>query len=115
MPLQNRVNPMGDIIATSARGSLMGNRGGSMHNDNKELMSISKTSRWITCQLAFKGRKRELMSKGLYTELFFSMKLQHFLLGIDPVLSVEERYNEFKSAWVDANSDLQKEGFTSDK
>ena len=27
MPLQNRVNPFGELIATPARGTLMGNRG----------------------------------------------------------------------------------------
>ena len=32
MPRQNRVTPAGEIIATSARGLLMGNRG-CLHND----------------------------------------------------------------------------------
>ena len=35
MPLQNRVSPFGELFATPARGLLMGNRGGRIHNDNK--------------------------------------------------------------------------------
>ena len=32
MPLQNRVDPFGDLFASSARGLLMGNRGGRFHD-----------------------------------------------------------------------------------
>ena len=33
MPLQNRVNPFGELFATPARGTLFGNRGGRFHTD----------------------------------------------------------------------------------
>lgn len=72
MPLQNRVTPEGEIIATAARGSLMGNRGGAIHRSDRTLTSrrwVSK--RWIACRLEFKGRHREVMTPGRYTELFF--------------------------------------------
>jgi hypothetical protein len=50
----------------------MGNRGGCIHDDNKQLKKRRWTSqRWIICVLDFKGRQRTLMSPGLYTELFF--------------------------------------------
>ena len=32
MPLQNRVTPFGELIAIAARGTLMGNRGGRLHD-----------------------------------------------------------------------------------
>lgn len=72
MPLQNRVTPEGEIIATPHRGTLMGNRGGRLHDDNKQLGARRWASnRWIACALAFRGRKREVMAPGQYTELFF--------------------------------------------
>jgi hypothetical protein len=33
MPLQNRVDPFGELFATPTRGLLMGNRGGRIHTD----------------------------------------------------------------------------------
>ena len=47
MPLQNRVTPDGQIIATSARGTLMGNRGGMMHRIDKTL----GPKRWVSKSL----------------------------------------------------------------
>lgn len=70
MPLQNRVTPGGAIIATPARGTLMGNRG-ILHDDGKRLVRTSRNTMWLICRLDFKGRRREIMSPGRYTELFF--------------------------------------------
>jgi len=70
-PLQNRVDPFGDLIAVAARGLFMGNRGGRIHDDRRRLLTRRWTSkRWIVCVCAFKGRWREVWGKG-YTELFF--------------------------------------------
>jgi hypothetical protein len=72
MPLQNRVTPDGDIVATSHRGTMMGNRGGCFHRDDRTLSKRRWASKqWICCVLSFKARKRQLMQPGLYTELFF--------------------------------------------
>jgi len=72
MPLQNRVDPFGHDHAVTARGMFMGNRGGCFHRDDRTLKPTHWANRqWITCRLEFKGRKRELMAPGLYTELFF--------------------------------------------
>lgn len=72
MPLQNRVDPFGRIQAASERGLFMGNRGGCFHTDEKALKSTHwKTRQWITCLLEFKGRQRDQMMPGKYTELFF--------------------------------------------
>jgi len=71
-PLQNRVTPFGDIVATPARGTMMGNRGGRLHDGQKRLGSRRWTSkRWICCELVFKGRRRPVMAPNSYTELFF--------------------------------------------
>lgn len=70
-PLQNRVDPFGAFHATVARGSLMGNRGGRLHRDDRTLGRRRWTSkRWIACRCEFKGRRREVWGDG-YTELFF--------------------------------------------
>lgn len=71
-PLQNRVTPTGDIIATSARGLYMGNRGGKIHAPETRTLTNRRwaSQRWICCVTDFKGRSREIMGDG-YTELFF--------------------------------------------
>jgi hypothetical protein len=71
VPLQNRVDPFGELNAVAARGLLFGNRGGRIHDDNRSLTRRRWTSRaWICCRLAFKGRHRAVWGRG-YTELFF--------------------------------------------
>lgn len=99
MPLQNRVTPSGTIVKTSARGTLMGNRG-VLHNKDKELRHTFKIKPWITCALQFKGRQRELMSPGGYTELFFLDEVTAFAAGHRPCAECRRaRYNEFRGAW----------------
>ena len=41
-PLQNRVDPFGELHAVAERGGLMGNRGGRLHRDDRTLSG----SRW---------------------------------------------------------------------
>lgn len=84
-PLQNRVLPTGEIIAISQRGSLMGNRGGRLHDpDSRELGARRWASRrWICCALHFKNRQREVMGPG-YTELFFLDEVTALAAGHRP-------------------------------
>jgi hypothetical protein len=71
MPLQNRVDPFGELCAVPARGLFFGNRGGRIHRDDRTLSRRRWTSRaWICCRLEFKGRHRAVWGKS-YTELFF--------------------------------------------
>jgi hypothetical protein len=71
MPLQNRVTPLGDLVADHARGTLFGNRGGKFHRDDRTLGARRWASRqWICCVLDFKGRQRDVWGR-YYTELFF--------------------------------------------
>lgn len=85
MPLQNRVTPLGEIIATSARGTLMGNRGGVLHTRDRKLGPKRWASKqWIYCRLSFKGRWREVMGPDSYTELFFLDEATAFAAGHRP-------------------------------
>jgi hypothetical protein len=71
MPLQNRVDPFGELNAVAARGLFFGNRGGRFHRADRTLTRRRWTSRmWICCRLAFKGRHRTVWGQS-YTELFF--------------------------------------------
>src|SRR5262249_60643910 len=70
MPLQNRVTPLGELIATCERGTFMGNRG-VLHDAGGRIKRAWQLKRWIVCVLQFRGRKRTVMSPGRYTELFF--------------------------------------------
>jgi len=71
MPLQNRVDPFGDLVADAARGLFFGNRGGRFHTDAKTLTTRRWASRqWICCVLDFKGRHRDVWGR-FFTELFF--------------------------------------------
>lgn len=71
MPLQNRVDPFGALVADAARGLFMGNRGGRFHRDDRTLATRRWASKqWICCALGFRERHRAVWGRG-YTELFF--------------------------------------------
>jgi hypothetical protein len=38
MPYQNRVSPNGEIFRSPSRGTFMGNRGGTLHNERREIV-----------------------------------------------------------------------------
>ncbi|SDR52138.1 hypothetical protein SAMN05444161_5188 [Rhizobiales bacterium GAS191] len=85
MPLQNRVTPFGEIVATPERGTLFGIRGGRIHDPvTRTLLKRRFTSRrWICCELQFKGRKHEVFGHG-YTALFFLDEATAFAAGHRP-------------------------------
>src|SRR3954469_18219800 len=83
MPRQNRVTPFSTIIATSARGRWLGNRG-CIHDDLGHIRRLYQTRRWIICQLQYKGRRRNLMQPGRWTELFFLDEATAFAAGHRP-------------------------------
>jgi hypothetical protein len=100
MPLQNRVDPFGNLIRTPARGAMMGNRGGALHNSEREIVRTYKSRRWITCVLEFRGRHRTVMSERRYTELFFLDEAVAFAAGHRPCAECRrESFNAFKDAW----------------
>ena len=100
MPLQNRVDPFGELFRTSARGTMMGNRGGALHNSDREIIRCFKSRRWITCVLQFRGRHRIVMSERRYTELFFLDEAVAFAAGHRPCAECRrERFNAFRHSW----------------
>jgi hypothetical protein len=100
MPLQNRVSPYGVLFRTPSRGTLMGNRGGCIHNDRREIVRPFKSRRWIACVLEFKDRHRVVMTPNLYTELFFLDEAVALAAGHRPCAECRrERYNAFRTAW----------------
>jgi hypothetical protein len=100
MPLQNRVDPFANIFRTPARGTMMGNRGGALHNSDREIVRGYKSRRWIACVLEFRGRYRKVMSEGRYTELFFLDEATSFAAGHRPCAECRrERYNAFRESW----------------
>ena len=103
MPRQNRVTPFGEIVATPERGTLMGNRG-LLHDGDGRIIRLWRERRWIICLLRFKGRKRQVMSPGLYTELFFLDEATALAAGHRPCAECRrERFNEFRDAWLRGN------------
>lgn len=72
MPLQNRVTPLGELIATPERGLVYGNRG-CLHDEHGVIRRQWQVKRWISCRLQFRGRHRTggPMPPGRYTGLFF--------------------------------------------
>ena len=101
MPLQNRVDPYGTIFRTPARGTMMGNRGGAIHNGRREIVRPFLSRRWITCVLEFKNRHREVMTPGRYTELFFLDEAVSLAAGHRPCAECRrERYKAFRTAWA---------------
>jgi len=99
VPRQNRVDPFGNLIADSARGTLYGNRG-VLHADDGSIVRRHALRRWIYCRLEFKGRKRELLQPGRYTELFFLDEATALAAGHRPCAEcMRGRFNEFRAAW----------------
>ena len=84
MPLQNRVTPSGELIITPARGLLMGNRGGRLHDARRTLGTRRWASKqWICCKLDFKDRHRKVWGNS-YSELFFLDEVTAFAAGHRP-------------------------------
>ena len=71
MPRQNRVTPLGELVADPARGLVYGNRG-CLHDAEGRIVRSYNGKRWISCRLAFRDwHRKPLMQPGRFTELFF--------------------------------------------
>jgi hypothetical protein len=95
-PRENRVTPLGDLIATPARGLVYGNRG-CLHDDSGRIRRRYNGKRWIACRLRFKDwRRSPLLQPGKFTELFFLDEATAFAAGHRPcALCRREDYNSF--------------------
>ena len=100
MPLRNRVTPLGDIVATEHRGTLMGNRG-VLHDDDGMLRRDWQVRRWIACRLEFRGRHRELLQPRRWTELFFLDEATALAAGHRPCAECRNAdFRRFQAAWL---------------
>ena len=100
MPRQNRVTPLGELIADPARGLVYGNRG-CLHDHEGRIRRRYNGKRWISCRLEFKGWHRTpLMQPGRFTELFFLDEAAAFAAGHRPcALCRREDYKRFTAIW----------------
>ena len=105
MPLQNRVTPMGDIIATPQRGLFTGNRGIIHDPATKTLLKKRWSSpAWITCVCEFRDWRRKVMGGRSWTELFFLDEATAFAAGHRPCFFCRrDDANRFRTAWEKGN------------
>jgi hypothetical protein len=99
MPRQNRVTPSGEIIAAAERGTFFGNRG-VLHDEHGHIRRAWQLKRWIVCVLQFRGRHRQVMTPGRYTELFFLDEATALAAGHRPCAECRHaRYVDYCDAW----------------
>ena len=100
MPLQNRVTPLGELVADSGRGLVYGNRG-CLHDESGRIRRRYNGKRWIACRLRFRGWHRSpLLQPGRFTELFFLDEATAFAAGHRPcALCRREDYDRFAAIW----------------
>ncbi len=105
LPLQNRVTPTGEIIATPHRGLFTGNRGIIHDPTTKTLLTRRWASQaWLTCVCEFRGRRREVMGGRSWTELFFLDEATALAAGHRPCFFCRrDDANRFRAAWEEGN------------
>jgi hypothetical protein len=105
MPLQNRVTPTGEIIVTPHRGMFTGNRG-IIHDPATRTLLRKRWSSpaWLTCVCEFRGRRRDVMARRSWTELFFLDEATALAAGHRPCFYCRRNdANRFRAAWEAAN------------
>jgi hypothetical protein len=100
MPRQNRVTPLGELIADPARGLVYGNRG-CLHDSAGRIRRSHNGKRWIACRLRFRGWHRHpLLAPGRFTELFFLDEATAFAAGHRPcALCRRQDYDRLTELW----------------
>jgi len=106
MPLQNRVTPTGEIIATPHRGMFTGNRGIIHDPATKTLLRKRWASpAWIICVCEFRGWRRKVMGTRSWTELFFLDEATALAAGHRPCFFCRrDDANRFRAAWERGNA-----------
>lgn len=101
MHLQNRVTPFGDIVAIPQRGMLTGNRGIIHDPTTRTLLRRRWASKaWLVCACEYKGRRREVMARRSWTELFFLDEAVALAAGHRPCFVCRrEAAIAFRLAW----------------
>ncbi len=101
MPLQNRVLPTQEIVASPGRGLLMGNRG-SLHDGDRRIGTTRWRSKaWLCCLLDYKGVSRDPMPPGRWTALFFFDEAVALAAGHRPCAYCRRTdFNRYAEAWA---------------
>jgi hypothetical protein len=101
-PRQNRVTPLGDLVADPARGLVYGNRG-CLHDEAGRIRRHHAGKRWIACRLRFRGwRRGPLLQPGRFTELFFLDEATALAAGHRPCsLCRRADYRRLLEVWAD--------------
>lgn len=107
MPLQNRVTPLGELVADPARGLVYGNRG-CLHDAEGRIRRAYQVRRWIACRLEFRGRRRSpLQRAGRFTELFFLDEATAFAAGHRPCAECRRAdYDRFSAIWRELHDEI---------
>lgn len=101
-PAQNRVTPDGRIVASSIRGTWMGNRG-RLHDGSgaRVIRRRHRNKTWLICELEFKERRVSQWQPGRYTPLFFVDEASALAAGHRPCAECRRSsYNDFRTKWV---------------
>ena len=102
MPLQNRVTPFGDIVAIAQRGTFIGNRGIIHDPAARTLLGRRWTTKaWLVCLLHYKARRRDVMRRRSWTELFVLDEAVALAAGHRPCFYCRRNDAEaFRAAWA---------------
>jgi hypothetical protein len=112
VPLQNRVDPFGEVHAVPSRGMFTGNRG-VIHNPETKTLTARRwtTKAWLICECEFKGVRREPMGRNTHTgnagwtELFFLDEVTALAAGHRPCFYCRrEKAKEFAGCYAVALS-----------
>jgi hypothetical protein len=105
MPLQNRVTPLGEIVADPRRGLFTGNRG-IIHDPATKTLLKKRWSNpaWLICVCEFRGRRRKVMGGRSWSELFFLDEATALAAGHRPCFYCRrDDANRFRAAWEEGN------------
>lgn len=102
-PLQNRVTPFGEIVSIAQRGLFTGNRGILHDPATLTLRRRWAGKAWLVCTCDYKGRRRNVMGRRSWTELFFLDEAVALAAGHRPCFTCRrEAAERFRAAWTAA-------------
>jgi hypothetical protein len=105
MPRRNRVTPYGELVTVPDRGLFWGNRG-CLHDRDGNIVRYSRGITWAICVLEYKGIRRQLLSPGKLSELFFLDEATGLAAGHRPCGECRfYAYKAFRDAWSDVHDE----------
>jgi hypothetical protein len=103
-PRQNRVTPLGDVVAVPLRGAWTGNRG-RLHEgqgDEARVARFHSGNLWIICALEFNDRWHEQWQPRRFTWLYFHDEAVALAAGHRPCAECRwSSYVRYRQAWAD--------------